>query len=254
MKNSFRLIMLAAATAVATTVSAQIDPTPDPMIFNHLSAGVEVGTTGIGLEVAMPCTRFLAVRTGVSFMPRFSFDFDIDYKTNKDKEMGTHHDVNVKGEVNMLDWKLLADFYPVPKAGFHITAGFFLGKEFPIEAKNTNPLEDVGPGEGIEIGNTIITPDENMIARVNIATRKMKPYVGIGYGRAVPKRRVNFAFDLGAQFWGKPAMKAYSIDEDRWVKVSKGDVDEEDLNDAIDIIEKIVVYPVLNFRVNFRAF
>ena len=248
-------LTLALLSAMLATPALRAQDTPvDAKIFNHLSAGVEVGTTGIGVEVAMPCTNFLAFRTGVSFMPKIGFDFDIDYKTNKDKANGTCHTVNVEAKTNILDWKLLADFYPIPKGGLHLTAGFFLGKEFPIEAKNTRPLEDVGPGEGIEIGNTLITPDENMIARVNIAARKFKPYVGLGWGRAVPKRRVNFAFDVGAQFWGKPAMKAYSYDEQRWVKVGKGDVDEEDLNDAIDIVEKIRVYPVLNLRVNFRAF
>ena len=31
-----------------------------------------------------------------------------------------------------------------------------------------------------------------------------RPYLGLGFGRAVPKKRVGVMFELGVQFHGKP--------------------------------------------------
>ena len=38
-------------------------------------------------------------------------------------------------------------------------------------------------------------------------TNRFRPYVGIGFGRAVPgARRLNAQLDLGVQFWGRPRL------------------------------------------------
>ena len=38
-------------------------------------------------------------------------------------------------------------------------------------------------------------------------TNRFRPYVGIGFGRAVPgARRLNVQLDLGVQFWGRPRL------------------------------------------------
>ena len=38
-------------------------------------------------------------------------------------------------------------------------------------------------------------------------TNRFRPYLGIGFGRAVPgARRLNAQFDLGVQFWGRPRL------------------------------------------------
>ncbi len=43
-----------------------------PDVFNHLGAGVGVGTTGITFELATPITSFVQMRAGVSYMPASS--------------------------------------------------------------------------------------------------------------------------------------------------------------------------------------
>ena len=38
-------------------------------------------------------------------------------------------------------------------------------------------------------------------------TNRFRPYLGFGFGRAVPgARRLNVQLDLGVQFWGKPRL------------------------------------------------
>ena len=141
MRKFLQLTLLLASLLTTNHTFAQPAGTPygdqDEMMFNHLDIGLELGTTGIGLEVAMPCTKHVALRTGFSIMPPSSYSTDIDFKTNKDKREGTEHNVNVKAKLHMVDWKLLADYYPTSKGTFHLTAGFFLGTNFPVRMKNT---------------------------------------------------------------------------------------------------------------------
>ena len=60
------------------TVVLQDDEEEDKNIFNHMSIGLNVGTPGIGIDVAMPICNYVQVRAGVSFVPNIKFDIDLD--------------------------------------------------------------------------------------------------------------------------------------------------------------------------------
>lgn len=245
MKRVLLFLGLFAALLSANKAAAQ-----DRMLFNHLSIGAEVGTTGYGLELAMPCTPYLTFRTGLTTMPRLSHTENIDYTiNNKDYE------AKVKATLHMTDWKLLADIYPFRGSSFHLTTGFYKGDPNLVQASNSEALAGLSPGDGVEIGGKAIFPDEQGKVYLQSKTKGFKPYLGLGFGRAVSrKHKVNCAFDLGVQFWGKPALQAYSADTNSWTNYRKDDVNDEDLNDAIKVMEKIVAYPVMSFRIYFNAF
>lgn len=239
MKKVLYLIGLAVAMLTANTAKAQ---------FDHLSVGLELGTTGYGFELATNATPYLGLRTGLTTMPRFSYDGDVSYTSNnEDKE------TNVKGTLHITDWKLLADFYPFANNSFHFTAGFYVGRSEIVTAHNTIPL-DVDAGDALEIGDQLVYPDENGYARANLKVNAFKPYLGVGFGRSISKHKFNVACDLGVQFWGKPKVNAWSIDANDWVKVGMDDVKDDDFNDALDKITGIGVYPVLNIRLIYNIF
>lgn len=243
MRKIFHLLGFVAATLLANPVVAQ------EKIFDHLSVGAEVGTTGWGFEVASPLTHYVTFRTGFTTLPRFNVKFDVNYKTH-----GTEKEANVKGRVHVSDYKFLADIYPFKHSSFHITGGFYAGLPNLGTAFNKERL-DVDEGEGLEIGGIFVRPDENDKVRLRLQTNSFKPYVGLGFGRAVSsKHKVVAAFDLGVMFWGKPRIKVYSPDEDEWVRASKADIDDKDFHDAVDIMEKVTIYPVLNFRIYYKIF
>ena len=73
-----------------------------------------------------------------------------------------------------------------------------------------------------------------------------RPYVGLGFGRAVPKNRINLAFELGVQFHGTP--EVYSDNGDLGNLINEAD------NEYTDIINKLTVYPVLKLRLSGRIF
>ncbi|MBQ9175661.1 MAG: hypothetical protein IJ139_02200 [Bacteroidaceae bacterium] len=222
----------------------------DKYLFNHVAVGVEAGTTGFGVELSAPLTHYLTLRTGFTTMPQFSYDDDVRYTSH-----GNPEKVNVEGKLHMSDWKLLAELYPFRNKGFHLTAGFYVGKEEMITAENTEDIKGLEPNEGIEIGDYLVRPDQNGVARANLKVKSFKPYLGIGWGRSISeKHRLGMAFDMGVQFWGEPSVNAFSPDDNQWVKVHTTDTDVDDLNKALDTIAGIKVWPVLSLRLTYRIF
>lgn len=243
MRKIFHLLGFVAIALLANPAVAQ------EKIFNHVSVGTEVGITGWGFEVASPLTHYVTFRTGFTTLPRFNVKFDVNYTTH-----GTGKTANVQGRIHMSDYKLLADIYPFKHSSFHVTGGFYAGLPNLGTAYNTEKL-DVNEGEGLEIGGVFVRPDENDKVRLRLQTNSFKPYVGLGFGRPISsKHKVGVAFDLGVMFWGTPRIKVYSPDEDEWVRVSKQDINDKDFHDAVDIMEKVTIYPVLNFRIYYNIF
>lgn len=75
-----------------------------------------------------------------------------------------------------------------------------------------------------------------------------RPYLGLGFGRAVPKKRVGVMFELGVQFHGKPEVYTDSGD----VKDLVNEIDEDDT--FTKIMDKLTVYPVMKIRICGRIF
>ena len=168
----------------------------------------------------------------------------------------------MKGTLNIFDFKVLADIYPF-KSGFHFTVGAFIGSENLFKAHNTSMFikDPAKYGKlGLVLGDYRVTTDENGYADANVVVNSFKPYVGIGFGRAIPKRRLDFSFDFGVKFWGKPALGADTFNdwgEKEYHKFQYKDLnedDDEDLRDGLKIAEKVICFPVLTFRLSGRIF
>lgn len=264
------LLCLATAFFAMTSATAQVDA----RIFNHLSAALNVGTPGIGADVAVPCTRFLDFEAGFSIMPKITYNTSIHPNlsqytdaNNTIKSLGLD-DIPIQGKLNMVNGKFLVNFYPFPLNSFHVTAGAYFGKGDIVEVYNTNDgqlntineanaiIRDANqkipglnqPEIGLELGDYLLQPDANGNAKATLKTNGFKPYLGLGYGRAVPHKRVGFKVDLGVMFWGTPDV----VDHNE-VSLSKQDWDGKD-GGAFKVISKIKVYPVLNFRLCGRIF
>ena len=242
--------------------------------FNHLSAGVSVGLEGIGFEVAAPLTYNFAVRTGFVFLPKFKYSKGLNLKSNSGTLPGAFlsDEVDLEGKLNKFDYKLLVDWYPSKRSSFHATAGFFIGSGKVIDIYNKAPFvkAEYYGNAGINLGDDNFTyamfADENGEVKAEVKANSFKPYLGVGFGRAVPKGRIGVQFDFGVQFWGRPEawgnmhyqngeegiVTRYERIHQNWILNDKKDY--QDLKDAIKTIEKIGVYPVLNIRISGRLF
>ena len=50
-------------------------------ILNHMDVGVNVGTMGVGVDVAVPVGDYVRVRAGYHYMPRFTINSDFPVET-----------------------------------------------------------------------------------------------------------------------------------------------------------------------------
>ena len=235
-----------------------------------MSVGVSVGTDGIGFDLAAPISDYAAVRGGFSFMPTIKVDKTIHFT----RDVNTYYqDIKVQGKSKIFDGKLLVDFYPFKTSSFHLTAGAFFGSEEFGNIVNKSPIlkhpSDYGT-LGLIVG-TAPKPEYEVVtdlkgnAKIKLKSNGFKPYVGIGFGRAVQKNsRLGFSFDAGVKFWGKPGVYAKAKDHNnplaQWEDnhhfrhSDLGDDDDEELKDAFKTIENLTVYPVLNLRLTYRLF
>lgn len=211
-------------------------------IFNHLSVSAGVGLNGIGFEAATPVTRFLALRAGVHVMPNFKYSTSVDanYTYNG---ISQSKEIDVDCGIGRTQGSVLLNIYPIPTSTFFIAAGAYFSGDKIIKITGHN--EELANGS-IEIGDYNLPVDSKGNVRGGLKAKGFRPYLGIGWGRAIPKRLLSFSFELGAQFEGKP--KVYSETGDLQELADKAD------NNFNDYIKYLKVYPNLTFRLAGKIF
>lgn len=128
-------------------------------VFNHLEIAANVGTTGFGLEIASPMTKWTKLRVGFDWMPRFivPMNFSLDsYIGNEINEkfdriqdlmyrlsgMKIDQIVEMESKPTLTDFRLLVDVYPFRNNHhWHFTAGFFYGGS--IVGKSLNKITEM---------------------------------------------------------------------------------------------------------------
>ena len=242
-------------------------------LFNHLSVGVSAGTDGIGLQVAAPLGTLVTMRVGYSFMPAFKYKKTIDI--GSDPAFITN-ELDLEAKLKMNQFSLLFDYYPFTHSSFRLTAGAYIGTSKIVNAYNKSPFVEssqwgtagiqLAEGNGVYDKYTIVT-DKNGNVEADLKVNAFRPYIGIGFGRSVPRKRIGLSVDLGVQIWGTPKVMTnlmyFDGNEGDFVtryedvnknRITRTDKDYEDIKDAVKTIHKIGVYPVLTFRLNGRLF
>ena len=194
---------------------------------------------------------------------------------------------DVEGQLSNTTFHFLIDFYPIKGISLHATVGAYFGPSKVIKVYNkgqadlpqgltpinqwnkaiiaakANPTsllytQVVRPNKldmiGAELGDYFITPNpaDNGNVEANIKVNGFRPYFGIGYGRAVPKKRIGCQFDLGVQLWNTPKVYAPTYDKTTGLFTSDTQLLESnaggDAGAVIKTISKVSIYPVLNIR------
>lgn len=221
--------------------------TPDLQIFNHLGLGIGVGTSGISVEAATPITPFVQMRAGVSFMPGITFNTDADFTYSVPGQATPGYGtVDLKGDLGRVQGQVIFNVYPVPKVPFYVAAGAYFGGDRLL--KITGHSDDLANLENAEaiIGEYKIPADPNGNISGGYRIKGFRPYLGIGWGRMIPGKLLNFSTELGVQFEGRPELYTDYGEIDKSI--------EDDDNTFNKIADALKVYPTLTFRLNFRAF
>lgn len=113
--------------------------------------------------------------------------------------------LNIKTDVSSLVFGACYDWFPFVTSGNHgqflkaakIFAGisYFSKPEYAFEAGLRNPYV---------FKDTAYTPEEVGVVLTTIKTNKIQPYLGIGYDQFYLVKNINFSFNAGVMYHGKP--------------------------------------------------
>lgn len=113
--------------------------------FNSLEIAANIGTTGLGLEVASPVTEWAKVRVGFDCMPHFKRHLQFTVENYIDDRLANNfdrinemmsnqtgypinRDIKLESKPTMETFRLLVDVYPFQaNRHWHFTVGFFVG-------------------------------------------------------------------------------------------------------------------------------
>jgi len=211
--------------------------------FEHLAVSIEAGTTGIGAQVAVPLIPNLALRGGFTVFPlSVSYTYEGEY-TYEEENLGRSFSVPMDAKIEMFNGNLMLDIFPVRDSRFHFTAGLVFGSDRIITVTGQSPYD-----EPIQIGDVWIYPDQLGSVTAWIQTRNVKPYLGIGFGRTIPRSRFGYKFELGGLFQGSPKITTDNA-------IANGGLDHPDVNKLNKYLDDYFqVYPVLKFNLTYRIF
>lgn len=220
--------------------------------FNSIAIGANIGTTGWGIDLATPIGKYFALRAGVTIMPNYSMTEEVDVTLSGNKYNYEYEtSMDIEGSLGRTAGEILLNIYPFTRSSFFITGGAAFNGDKLIKLKgHSSELEELQSkidNAGIEIGDYVIPVDKNGNVSGGIKVSSFRPYLGLGFGRIVPKKRVGFLFELGFQFQKTPEVYTdYGSISDL--------LDEAGDNEFTDIMDQLTVYPVLRFRLCGRLF
>lgn len=250
MKKFFLVIAVTLLTVMS--VSAQ-EKSSFYGLANRVGIGVGVGTEGIGIDAATSLTKYFGVRFGLNFMPDINIKTDVDVEANVEGLSSPVNEVNVKGSLKRTTVDLKFDCYPFPNASsFFITAGFSMGGSKLVKVTGHSDeikgLRAAAEDYGIQIGDYNIPFNENGDVEGGLKVNGFRPYLGLGFGRLIPKGRLGFRFEMGVQFHGKPKVYAEGVDTNDLLN----QLDKETSDDISKIMDNFKVWPVLKLSLRGR--
>lgn len=238
-------------------------------LFNHVGLNVGVGTEGISVGLAAPVTSFFEVEAGVNVMPSFklSGDLDVDVNTSSLPQVpGVQYPssatIHAEGSFDRTTFNVKANLYPFGGGSkFFIAAGLSIGGEKIAEVNGScDQLREFSqnlPSQELKdqfrqavtanLGGYNLELDENYNVQGDIRCKKVRPYLGLGFGRLVPKNRLGMRLELGCQFMDK--LKVYQNDTEIDINKALEDAGEDDLS---KFVKDLKIYPVVKFSFTGR--
>ena len=281
-----KLLVIAAALSISAGAANAQDA------FKHLSVGLEIGTTGAGVELALPVvTDHLVLKAGYNFpnanlnvstnlnISEFSSDIN-DFvndandiladlgETDRLLTLPNTTKVDVNGSVNLGSFKAMLEYYPSKKSSFHITAGVYVGGKDNLISAGCDFSEvwnvyqaDVAVANKyaseLEDAGAGSIPDPKFSLNGKSYQLKNSVDAGIKIAKARPYLGIGFGRSIPETHFG------FQFDLGVWYhgkpEISssneiKYDASYVDFDLDLSKMEKICVYPQLSFRLIYRIF
>lgn len=237
--------------------------------LNHVGINVGAGTEGISVGLAAPVTGFFELEAGVNVMPSFklSGDLDVDVNTSSLPQVPTvtyptSATIHAEGSFDRTTFNVKANLYPFGGGTkFFIAAGLSIGGEKIAEVtgscdelrkfSQSLPTQELKnefrQAVSANLAGYNLQFDENFNVQGDIRCKKVRPYLGLGFGRLVPKNRLGMRLELGCQFMDK--LKVYQNDTEIDINKALEDAGDDDLS---KFVKDLKIYPVVKFSFTGR--
>ncbi len=198
-----------------------------PALAQGVTGSVQVGTLGIGAQVATPLASRINFRGGIDFQP-------VDFQVTVD-------DVELDVDFPAAAVTAVLDLYP-NESGFRLSAGvLYFGGSLGVEG---------APTDDVEFGNNVYTRAQVGTIRGSLGTSKIAPYFGLGWGNAVDTG-LGFALDVGVAYHGPPEFSLEATGPVSSDPQFRMDLDAEAESANEDIPGVASIYPVLKLGLSY---
>lgn len=225
--------------------------------LEHFSLGVGVSTTGFRLDYGATISPNVDFRLGFSYL-----DFNRNITVGVEDDLirgatagGYDPDLDFEAEMKFYNLHTMFDFYPMRNGIFHLTAGLFFGKnEISVDGSLIDPQTgekailapeyEQWPNLHFADYEIPVRSDGNVKADIRTGKDWVKPYLGVGLGRSVPKGNFSFKLEAGLMYQG-----SYSI-ESNGTELRKA----KNRSDSFDSNYKKLMewWPVINLQLVYR--
>lgn len=242
-------------------------------LFDHVAVNVGYSTEGFGIGVAAPINNFVELEAGVNMMPslKISGDLTVDggkVNVSNGGNSGTitipDTKVHIKGDFSRTTFNIKANVYPFGgNSKFFVSGGLsFGGKKLAKVTGSCSELQEIVENQypqykqqimdaiGANLGGYSIKLDDLYNVEGDVRCNSVRPYLGLGFGRTVPKNRIGFRFEMGCQFMG--GLKVYQNGQQLDTEQALKDAGADD--DMSKIVENWAIYPVIKLSIVGRIF
>lgn len=188
------------------------------------------GTSGFGFGYARKLS------------PKFNAMIAYSSINIKDKEVDVsefldNDDVDFLGGANSSILDIGAEYVPFKNSSFKLAFGLGFLNNVQIDGLITYK-------EGIQYGDVTVTKQDVGKIIINSKWSGAAPFIGFGFGRAIPKNRFGFGVDIGTYFAKSPEV---SLEADKLLAPTQDE--QEDLQAAF---ESLTFIPRIQFRVTYN--
>ena len=219
-----------AAAIVTDTVQAKMNATK---LVKTQETGWAVGlnlvnTAGPGLEVAYKINNKFAVRLSGNYIDASSFNPAEIFFPN-DLEVTS---VAKLGKIGLIGEYSLTDF-------FSINAGVVYNM---FEAATTMKAKD-----SVKLGDATFSPEEFGVVTIDLKPKgKIAPYLGVGFWRTIPNKKIGFKLDVGTFYQAAPVVE---LTANNFLSDTQNADNQKVLE---EMASGFAFYPVVNMSIQFK--
>ena len=238
---SFSTILTIHAQSTVVIASDTLNP---QSLKKEMAIGLNLGiSNGVGVDFAYRLAKHWTGRIAYNYADYTKKDYTYDITSTSSDGTKTIQKVSFDAGVKLSNLALNMEFTPGTKGRFKLIGGlsYFPTNEFTVSGEMAST---------IKFNDVVLNPEDLGSGIVTIGYKqKIAPFIGLGFGRTFPRKRINVSFDMGSYYKGD-----YKVA----INVNPGALLEENESNAA-ILERNLnqkwnqkLLPVFNFRIGYR--